>query len=296
MNTLELKMPIEEEFFSKKQNDIIRTPGTKPISANSRAKTVGNLYSNGIQSCSKIGGHSYAASHQGINASIPLAQGRNRSFSSNKQYRRALANAFTNLSINDDNSEPQIHGTQYQPTRHKSFTAVGLGNNLEEVSKIFLPQKANTNSIFKSRGIENGNATQRQLQEPFPLEERQWSIPSIRMANHLHEVSTASYTCSDEEDDLLWDEDVIISGLEGLEDIVADDASDGAVEGSIFSSHVVNEKDPYEWLKQVRESENVLAEAASSKFLTNSVKYNRSVERQALQTLNRHNEDWKRHC
>jgi len=203
----------------------------------------------------------------------------NRSFGSNKQYRRALASAFRSLNTGTPPRKPADYA-QYQPSRDNSLTEVGLGDNLDDLSKIFLPRK-------KPSKQQNDTTTAQtmQLHQPIPLDS-QWSIPSIRFANGINDMSTASYTCSEDEDSL-WEEDIIVTNLPDNLDVstLDDDASDDAV-GSRVSSDL-NDKDPYEWLRQVRESENVLAEAASSKFLTNRVFLTPMVERQALQTLNR---------
>jgi len=81
----------------------------------------------------------------------------------------------------------------YQPDRH-DLDHVGI-------------RKDDANLLF--RGKEN--ASNICLRQPFPMEDRQYSIPSIRMAHHVN-GSTTSYT--DEEDDLAfpgYDDDASLS-------------------------------------------------------------------------------------
>eukprot|EP00586_Coscinodiscus_wailesii_P021909 CAMPEP_0172496874 /NCGR_PEP_ID=MMETSP1066-20121228/94434_1 /TAXON_ID=671091 /ORGANISM="Coscinodiscus wailesii, Strain CCMP2513" /LENGTH=418 /DNA_ID=CAMNT_0013269405 /DNA_START=246 /DNA_END=1502 /DNA_ORIENTATION=+ len=280
IKTLQLDIPDEKQLATK----------PRALKVSSRARTVGNLDSPSIFQTGCIDEDvpvdkaipEISFSHERINLSRM-----NRSFGSNKQYRRALATAFRNLSTHSPPRGNINNRTQYQPSRDNSLTEVGLGENLEDLNAIFLPRRKNNKSqAAVSSGVESGGVSHHALLQPIPLDEKQWSIPSIRLANGLHDMSTASYTCSDDEDSL-WDEDIIVANLpENLQDIShLDDASDDAV-GSGSSSES-DEKGPYEWLKQVRESENVLAEAASSKFLTNRMYLTPMVERQALQTLNR---------
>merc|ERR1712151_1195295 len=84
-----------------------------------------------------------------------------RSFTNSYQYNCKL----TSLKVNSNN--------QYQPSRDNSFTDIGRIQSAEDLS-IFIDDH-----------------------DPLPLEDRQLSIPSIRIANHLGDsAASASYTSS----------------------------------------------------------------------------------------------------
>jgi len=173
-----------------------------------------------------------------------------RSFVCARDLRRART-----LTTSDCNSQDcGLPRVQYQPSRDDSLTDIGI-TQPEELSAIFL---------------NNEN----ELGDGIPLENRQWSIPSLHLANGLDVSTDASYT--DEEDDL-W-----VGGNRLLEPIQWDEKDDVAIGDSIssrfnaFAGEKVEEnpvkiifpkKDPYEWLQQIP-GEGILAEAASSKFLT----------------------------
>lgn len=304
IEALQLNIPEDKVFASPPSMAPVNFAKPKSLNkASRRALTVGNLDSQSLMQTGCIDEDAAvkvcSPPRDVVGPPIPLRESipisrMNRSFGSNKQYRRALASAFRSLTTNTPPRHPS--GTQYQPSRENSLTEIGLGDNLEDLAAIFLPRKRNGKSQqlgqvaveFSVTAQEQLEQQLEQLAKPIPMDERQWSIPSIRMANHLNDISTASYTCSDadEEDSLYWEEDIIVSNIpESIEDLPhEDDASEAAV-GSRVST-IIDDNDPYEWLRQVRESENVLAEAASSKFLTNRVYLTPMVERQALQTLN----------
>lgn len=174
--------------------------------------------------------------------------------------------------------------TPYQPSRH-DLSDVG-GVSREELSLIFTDRDLN----------------------PIPLDERQYSIPSIRMANHLN-GSTTTYDDDDEDDlskdDASWssrgsslylpdDNDssagqvlmftpssakplVILEDLPFPETLSPfDTGTVGAVNNDEHHHHTsANRKrkdsheKAYEWLRAVESTgDDLIHEAASSKFLT----------------------------
>lgn len=205
-----------------------------------------------------------------------------RSFTNSRQLHRTLTSSSTPFIAAREEEiripgaqqhQHQLRQLQYQPSRDNSFTDFGIAEP-EELS-IFLDSEGN--SI-----------------PSIPLDERQFSIPSIRLANHLGD-STASFTCSEDEDDLWvvdekaspffavqYDNDAndINTSLGDITDLaVASIASEAADIDTSFDSTSPNDEnnvqvlfrkkkdDPYEWLQQMR-GDGILVEAASSKFLT----------------------------
>lgn len=188
------------------------------------------------------------------------------SFNSRHQY-HSQTNLSDSVPMQTSHEEPH-NLTPYQPSRQDLSDVGALPD--EELSRIFIHKN------------------------PIPLEERQWSIPSIHMANVLN-GSTTDYT--DEEDDLKDDaswstrgsslflpEDndnsatqllkftptgmkpvVILEGQLPGEIVLPIQHSDGTVNAVKRTKH----DQAYEWLRTVETGgqENI-AEAASSKFLT----------------------------
>ena len=180
--------------------------------------------------------------------------------------------------------------TPYQPSRHDLSDVGSLST--EELSRIFIHKDMN----------------------PILMEERQYSIPSIRMANHLN-GSTTTYD-DDEEDDLSkddasWssrgsslylpdDDDVCVTQalkftltttakpVVILEDLPFPEAlpqSENCSVAAVASNQNNNKKrkeshkKAYEWLRTVEGTgDNCICEAASSKFLTRGGRH--GLERQ----------------
>ena len=94
----------------------------------------------------------------------------------------------------NENYPPPIGLKPYQPSRHEMGDVGPLPH--EELSRIFIPRCNNNNAMSSSESSSS-------LMQPVPLEERQWSIPSIRLATHVN-GSITSYT--DEEDEIQEDD------------------------------------------------------------------------------------------
>jgi hypothetical protein len=154
--------------------------------------------------------------------------------------------------------------TPYQPTREAVGTFTG-----EELDRIY-----------------------RQA-DHIPVD-RQWSIPSIHLANHLN-GSTTSYT--DEEDDLGRDDDASLSSRGSSLYLPADDEeiakhilplsvakyddsddSDADQEEEEPRKRKNEKKSPFDWLRSV-ESDAGISEAASSKFLTGNTRVQQNRRR-----------------
>jgi len=206
--------------------------------------------------------------------------------------------------------------TQYQPKRDDDLET-GVGT---------LPEEA-LQQIFAPRGtrIENKN---HRLSSPIPLEERQGSIPSIRLANRLHGSTLSFNTATDNTEDYeLEDEESLLyvrnvdqddtslssrgsslylpdnnAGTDGsalglgpsprgaavvMEELnrviinaqaqhaatAATSGSDEAIPGEDRRKRKQlkreeKQQEAMNWLQSVEADQNMLAEAASSKFLT----------------------------
>ena len=124
---------------------------------------------------------------------------------------------------------------QYQPTRDTSLTDIGkvgdpgidsIFNKEGRPIKIHSPKRPAPGSrsqqmqgIFQAQSLGQGGHLPPQIQapdspslrNPIPLEQRDWSIPSIRMAHHVN--SGESYTTVETyDDDTLGEEDDIVGG------------------------------------------------------------------------------------
>jgi len=209
----------------------------------------------------------------GVEQTVPIpSRERFYSFNSRHQYTKQMKG-----SVDNPNNGSLI---PYQPSRH-DLTDVGAVDT-EELSRIFIQKDTS----------------------PNPIGERQFSIPSIRMANHL--VGGSITTFETEEDDLKDDASwssrgsslylpddpssdpfyiqslkftsskqqpvVIVEGAEVLSDDPQqlmgnnNDTSVNAVRGRKRKSKP-EDLAVYEWLRMV-ERDSAIAEAASSKFLT----------------------------
>ena len=230
------------------------------------------------------------------------------SFNSRHQYKDQACNnssrATNRLNIGGvgGNATSPAELIPYQPTRQ----------DLENVGT--LPQEE-LSLIFNNR--DNAPSS---LQTQIPLGERQWSIPSIRMANALTEYSGTDYT--DEEDDL--DDNASLSSRGSSLYLPEEYESSGQVvrftptagkpvvifEGELpdiplapvtsFNNTVAAQKRrrhdssssdnnaPFAWLKSVEQQQGgdmLICEAASSKFLCSKSGKNPTVLRQKSSPL-----------
>lgn len=250
----------------------------------------------------------------GVKDAVDLSR-QHYSFISRKQYeenqRKGLA-----LATNTSQLKP------YQPSREEDLKNVGTPTiPVEELSRIFIPRRAASEGSTESHEPHI-------LRNPVPMDDRQFSIPSIRLANHLN-GSTTSH-CTEDEDSILND-DVSLSSrasslylpgdassgevLEGTsllhlprvsvslgsqdqdmfvqtatrirddsDDLQASDdedelLDDGSTDAAVGCSADLEKKDRVwrkrsrqeqarQWLQSVEADQTLVAEAASSKFLT----------------------------
>lgn len=241
----------------------------------------------------------------------------------------------------------------YQPNRQENFEIETLPQ--EELSRIFIarpvPRNVSTTIPMQHPEVGSNSTTDesdthqnhRLLQAAIPLDDagRQWSIPSLRMAQRLHGSTTSltETTDLDDEDSLVYinpvsnifnlpervpeidevnstpgfihiptqDDNLTVSSRGSslclAEDFIIGDhannmflplpagtASDAfsddtdsveavAIGGELYEGHQSEssrrrkrkqqQKEAFEWLQSVEVDQNVFAEAASSKFLTN---------------------------
>jgi hypothetical protein len=241
------------------------------------------------------------------------------SFTSRQQYDLATQGQMGD----DDSVEGHVGLEPYQPSREDDFGGVN-GIPEEELRGIFIARRRGTNG---SGGESHAN---HRLLNPIPMDERQWSIPSIHMAQSLQGTMTSqSYTDNtDYEDDesLLYvrggDDDASLSSRCSslyLPDETAGEPLGSALpmpsNRSAFPRHILQpqvvmnpqvlmehsaqrdqaddndldltghadggvavdrrkrkqrkrEERAFEWLQSVQGNNELLAEAASSKFLT----------------------------
>jgi hypothetical protein len=191
--------------------------------------------------------------------------------------------------------------TPYTPTREE---LMDIGLNEAQVDKIFTQRRRSSLDSSTS------------LSKPIPLDDRQLSIPSLRMAHRVYgsKTSLTDYTGAEDEDTIFRDDDASLSSrgslylidhpfelgngeslldaplgqapilLNGLDQIQressslgesSDDPTTNALngEGIDFAEakerRALREQNAVEWLRAVQStSQDVFAEAASSKFLT----------------------------
>jgi hypothetical protein len=244
------------------------------------------------------------------------------SFTSRKQFEQQQRKQLTPEMMVASSSAASTRGlTPYQPSRGDLQDVGALPE--EELNRIFTTRKRENLSEFISNSEQSNSA----LFATIPLDERQWSIPSIRLAHHLNESTTSNTECTDEEDDLRLDEDeesltsrgsslylpdeaALMNGSESgvrhapprvvpllpnsFQPILTGPAI-AALENGFFLEHLrqlqeedaddsndavdrrarhrrkkrsKKERSAVEWLRTVEASDDVFAEAASSKFLT----------------------------
>jgi hypothetical protein len=133
------------------------------------------------------------------------------SFTSRKQYEQYLEHEDPYAHAAAPLQQQHLHHrlTPYQPTR-QYLSEIGDGPPQDELSRIFIARTTTMDEAQGNSGVSavGGGATNANVGgtglAPIPLGERQWSIPSIRMANALNGGgSIASYTSyTDEEDNM----------------------------------------------------------------------------------------------
>jgi hypothetical protein len=180
------------------------------------------------------------------------------------------------FNASDDESEEEgivkMRLRPYAPvSRPANFDIESLDEN--ELNRIFSRREENSS-------IESSHQNHRLLQSAIPLDDRQFSIPSIHMAHHLNpnDTTSISYTENDDEDSLvrIVDDDASLSSkgsTSTLDDQVENVADmDDAVVTALRRQRrkrkqLKKEKQAVEWLQSVEDSDGI-AEAVSSKFLT----------------------------
>jgi hypothetical protein len=238
------------------------------------------------------------------------------SFASRQQYEQAMEQMG-----DDDSTEGHVGLEPYQPSRQEEFGGVGDIPH-EELRGIFIARRLDTSVSSGSESHAN-----HRLLNPIPMDERQWSIPSIHMAQSLQGTTTScTENTEEDEESLLYvrgDDDASLSSRCSslyLPDEMAGeplgsalpmapnrspfprhilqpqvvmnphvlmqhstsraqsedndaDASEYAVHGGMAvdrrkRKQRKREERAFEWLQSVQGNNDVLAEAASSKFLT----------------------------
>jgi len=264
-------------------------PSLPPMLQSMRATSVGAMLS-GLD----------ASAAPPFPAPVELAARKHYSFTTREQYEEALrAEALLR-----QEGQLQEGLTPYQPSRRDA-----IGDDYGH-----LPEEELAAIFIERRQLPDGESHENhRLENPIPMDERQSSIPSIRMANHLGGSlggSVTTYTDEDEDslvyyvnDDaslssrgssLYFPDEVMVNGepclklqarTSSIQQPVAT-TSDLTAErlAAIQQSELGNDKETsnvktrrkrkqskqgaFEWLQSVEVDQNVLAEAASSKFLT----------------------------
>jgi hypothetical protein len=180
------------------------------------------------------------------------------------------------FNASDDESEEEgIVKTKLRPyapvSRPANFDIESLDEN--ELNRIFSRREENSS-------IESSHQNHRLLNNAIPLDDRQFSIPSIHMAHHLNpnDTTSISYTENDDEDSLvrIVDDDASLSskGSTGMLDDQVESLPDpdDAVVTALRRQRrkrkqMKKEQQAVEWLQSVEDSDGI-AEAVSSKFLT----------------------------
>jgi hypothetical protein len=288
-------------------------PSIPKLRSAQRAQSVGNLDQHFITNASTAQA-TLGELHEdyAIPDPVQFPERKFYSFTSRQQYDLATQGQMGD----DDSVEGHVGLEPYQPSREDDFGGVGAIPE-EELRGIFIARRQGTNG---SGGESHAN---HRLLNPIPMDERQWSIPSIHMAQSLHgTITSQSYTDNtDFEDDesLLYvrdgDDDASLSSR--CSSLYLPDETAGEPLGSAlpmpsnrltFPRHILQpqvvmnpqvlmehtaqrdhaedndldelavdrrkrkqrkrEERAFEWLQSVQGNNDVLAEAASSKFLT----------------------------
>ena len=118
--------------------------------------------------------HHVQMQEQQLDAPIQFPSRKSYTFTSREQYEEDLQR--------EQPSPLSDHLRPYQPSRQEDLEGVGS-----------IPAEA-VSQIFNRRIDEESHANHRFLRQPFPLEERQASIPSLHLAHPLQGSNTHSFT------------------------------------------------------------------------------------------------------
>jgi len=133
-------------------------------------------------------------------------------FTDRQQYEQQQQHAQDHCNLFIDETDAAVFRvsglTPYQPSRDHVLGDDDDGDCLgrpdpAELEQIFLPR---TQAHAHATTHGESHANHRLLQNPIPLDERQWSIPSLRMANQLQQSSTCgslTSLCDTDEESLL---------------------------------------------------------------------------------------------
>lgn len=132
------------------------------------------------------------------------------SFTSREQYKGLQENDDDDLSEEESLGErPDL--TPYQPSRQE-FAEIEESLPPEELESIFIARRRRSSvrqnvvieGVLREEDEESSHKNHRLLQNPIPMTDRQWSIPSLRMAHRLAtDGSLASLTDHPDEDESL---------------------------------------------------------------------------------------------
>lgn len=282
----EERQTLRGECFLAMPNNLEDTstrPAMPPIRVSERVKSAGTLDSPpALKALFREPSVATASSPKPIDFNAV----KHYSFTSREQYEQLQRES---REANDNSRK-----NQYQPSRQDEDYQVGSIPE-EELNRIFLPRRP--------RSAEDSTEESHQhhrLDHPLSLDERQLSIPSIRMAHHLNS-SIASQTDmtehTDEEDSILYLKDGDEHSLgsrsfpeEATFSLTQNTTSNETTfrtplePSSVFPPRIIadtgmvedrrkrklreKEHQVYEWLHSLEADGDILAEAASSKFLT----------------------------
>jgi len=194
------------------------------------------------------------------------------SFTSRQQYQEALEEE------EDEDDELLVCLSPYQPSRQEALGDYGSLPS-EELDSIFISRRQSsgyfddsvssqkTHRMMTEEDEEAAAASHPQRLQRGDIRHNSstgdYSIPSLRHANHLHGSSTATNSNSLTDDDA-FDDGGSVSSKGSLEaEAGAADSSRTRGGGSSRRAQIR----AFEWLQSVEADHNILAEAASSKFL-----------------------------
>jgi hypothetical protein len=195
------------------------------------------------------------------------------SFTSREQYEETASAVVVE-------DTPLIHPpprlAPYQPSR-ELLGDLGLQ---EDLNDIFIARRRPASSsplgggdgaVGAAEAVE-ASKEHRLLHLPIPMDERQASIPSIRLANHLNGSHSVTSREDDEDSLYIHDEEGSLSSRGSTCGVYFDECPvDTAAAARLLIERRKRgrKEEALEWLQSVVEvSDNTLAEAASSKFLT----------------------------
>ena len=144
------------------------------------------------------------AFYRGQSMNIELGREKIMDLNQSEHSRFYKRNGISNLQNNTNAYESKQPTLQYQPSRRDdSLTDVGISKNTEGVDDIFTtrsPSHATNNNtrdeenIMKNPVVDDTIMLSSNFKKPISLEDRQFSIPSLHLANRLGNDSTASFT------------------------------------------------------------------------------------------------------